>query len=365
MVLELVPPHGATLEDLAAALADLPRLRPELRQPRRSTGTTTTTCSRRRKTVSGRVLWANMLLLFWLSLVPFGTAWIGETQFAPIPMALYGVVLLMCAFSYGFLVSALRAAPGPDRHARGRRWAATARAGSRRSFYARGHPDRVRRAARLVRAVRGRGGDVDRSRTRGSSAGSAGLTPPARRASVGSCVLLAVVVDRARARPRDRHRARRRPGVRGSRARGRAGRPTRRRTSRCGRTVEVDGRAVYLDCRGAGSPTVMLEAGFGAGAGWGPVSTTSPRSPGSAHGTGRGSGGARRAASHRPRDGRRPPRGARGGRGAGPFVVVAHSLGGVYGRLSRRCRGQRTVTRRAFVMIDTYEPDLGSPTTRA
>jgi uncharacterized membrane protein len=64
------------------------------------------------KTVSGRVLWANMLLLFWLSLVPFGTEWIGSTLFAAIPMALYGVVLLMAAFSYYFLVRALIAAPG-------------------------------------------------------------------------------------------------------------------------------------------------------------------------------------------------------------------------------------------------------------
>ena len=64
------------------------------------------------KTVSGRVLWMNMHLLFWLSLIPFGTAWIGETQFATIPVALYGVVLLMCAFAYGFLVNALIHARG-------------------------------------------------------------------------------------------------------------------------------------------------------------------------------------------------------------------------------------------------------------
>ena len=64
------------------------------------------------KTVSGRVLWANMLLLFWLSLVPFATEWIGSTAFAAIPMALYGVVLIMAAFSYYLLVRALIAAPG-------------------------------------------------------------------------------------------------------------------------------------------------------------------------------------------------------------------------------------------------------------
>src|SRR4026208_1697017 len=64
------------------------------------------------KTVSGRVLWMNMLLLFWLSLVPVGPAWVRETQFASFPMALYSFVLLMCAFSYGLLVNSLRAARG-------------------------------------------------------------------------------------------------------------------------------------------------------------------------------------------------------------------------------------------------------------
>jgi len=64
------------------------------------------------KTVSGRVLWANMLLLFFLSLVPFGTAWMGENEFAAIPVALYGVICILAAFSYGFLVRSLIAAPG-------------------------------------------------------------------------------------------------------------------------------------------------------------------------------------------------------------------------------------------------------------
>jgi uncharacterized membrane protein len=64
------------------------------------------------KTVSGRVLWANMLLLFWLSLVPFATSWMGENDFASQPVALYGVVLIMAAFSYYFLVRTLINAPG-------------------------------------------------------------------------------------------------------------------------------------------------------------------------------------------------------------------------------------------------------------
>ena len=61
--------------------------------------------------VSGGVLWANLLLLFWLSLVPFV---MGENHFAPAPMALYGVVLLMAAVSYTLLVRATLKVEGPD-----------------------------------------------------------------------------------------------------------------------------------------------------------------------------------------------------------------------------------------------------------
>ncbi len=53
--------------------------------------------------VSGSILWANLHLLFWLSLVPFVTGWIGENHFDPIPMALYGIVLLMAAIAYFIL----------------------------------------------------------------------------------------------------------------------------------------------------------------------------------------------------------------------------------------------------------------------
>ena len=52
------------------------------------------------KEVSGGILWANLHLLFWLSLVPFTTAWMGENHFAPLPVSLYGVVLFMAAFAY-------------------------------------------------------------------------------------------------------------------------------------------------------------------------------------------------------------------------------------------------------------------------
>ena len=50
--------------------------------------------------VNGAILWANIHLLFWLSLVPFATAWMGENQFAPVPTAAYGVALLMTAIAW-------------------------------------------------------------------------------------------------------------------------------------------------------------------------------------------------------------------------------------------------------------------------
>jgi uncharacterized membrane protein len=53
--------------------------------------------------VDGRILWANLHLLFWLSLVPFVTGWMGENHFAPVPTAAYGVVLLMAAIAYWVL----------------------------------------------------------------------------------------------------------------------------------------------------------------------------------------------------------------------------------------------------------------------
>jgi uncharacterized membrane protein len=59
------------------------------------------------KHVNGRVLWANAHLLFWLSLTPFVTAWMGENSFAPWPVALYGVVLLCAAVAYFILAKTL------------------------------------------------------------------------------------------------------------------------------------------------------------------------------------------------------------------------------------------------------------------
>ena len=53
--------------------------------------------------INGKILWANLHLLFWLSLIPFATGWMGENHFAPLPTALYGVVLLCAAIAYTLL----------------------------------------------------------------------------------------------------------------------------------------------------------------------------------------------------------------------------------------------------------------------
>jgi len=66
------------------------------------------------KGVTGTILWANLHLLFWLSLFPFATGWMGENEFAPLPSAAYGVVLLMAALAYWLLQRAIIAHDGPD-----------------------------------------------------------------------------------------------------------------------------------------------------------------------------------------------------------------------------------------------------------
>ena len=137
-----------------------------------------------------------------------------------------------------------------------------------------------------------------------------------------------------------------------------------------GRVIDVDGRGVYLDCRGAGSPTVILEAGFGAGAGsWGDVLDGV-------------AGFTRTCAWDRPGIGRSDDRGRhstgetavllrsalRGAGESGPFVIVAHSFGGVYARLFAEpappagSPGTGPDAVLALVMLDTYEPDLGLAT---
>jgi uncharacterized membrane protein len=64
--------------------------------------------------VSGPVLWANLHLLFWLSLFPFATGWMGENHFAAMPSALYGLVLLMAAIAYWVLQQTIIATEGRD-----------------------------------------------------------------------------------------------------------------------------------------------------------------------------------------------------------------------------------------------------------
>jgi len=64
--------------------------------------------------VSGGALWANLHLLFWLSLFPFATGWMGQNHFATVPTALYGGVLLMAALAYWILQNTLIAAQGED-----------------------------------------------------------------------------------------------------------------------------------------------------------------------------------------------------------------------------------------------------------
>lgn len=64
--------------------------------------------------VNGRILWANLHLLFWLSLIPFVTGWMGENHFTALPVALYGAVLLMAGLAYFILSRALTAHHGGD-----------------------------------------------------------------------------------------------------------------------------------------------------------------------------------------------------------------------------------------------------------
>ena len=66
------------------------------------------------KRVTGGMLWANLHLLFWLSLLPFATGWMGENHLAPLPSAIYGCVLLMAAIAYWILQSLIIRTQGPE-----------------------------------------------------------------------------------------------------------------------------------------------------------------------------------------------------------------------------------------------------------
>src|SRR5438270_13256540 len=77
------------------------------------------------KRVNGAILWANLHLLFWISLFPFTTAWMGENHVKPAPTIVYGFVLLMAAIAWYVLQSAIMANEGPGsvlRRALGRDW---------------------------------------------------------------------------------------------------------------------------------------------------------------------------------------------------------------------------------------------------
>ncbi|WP_228559353.1 MULTISPECIES: TMEM175 family protein [Myxococcus] len=80
--------------------------------------------------VTGGLLWANLHLLFWLSLIPFTTGWMGENHFAPLALALYGFVLLMCAFAWWLLQACMVAM-----QAGSRRWRWPSDATSRARFH--------------------------------------------------------------------------------------------------------------------------------------------------------------------------------------------------------------------------------------
>lgn len=66
------------------------------------------------KKVNGKVLWANLHLLFWLSLFPFATAWMGENHYETWPVVMYGCVMFMAAMAYFILESTLKKLHGPD-----------------------------------------------------------------------------------------------------------------------------------------------------------------------------------------------------------------------------------------------------------
>ena len=124
MVLEMKVPHGASMEDLEPVLpVFLSYLLSFLyvgiywNNHHHMLHTSAT--------VNGAMLWANLHLLFWLSLFPFTTGWMGENHFAAVPTALYGVVLLMAAIAYYVLQLTIIRAQGPNsilKKAIGRDW---------------------------------------------------------------------------------------------------------------------------------------------------------------------------------------------------------------------------------------------------
>jgi uncharacterized membrane protein len=113
MVLELRPPHGS-------GFADLSPLWPKLLSYVLSYANVAIYWNNHHhllhavERINGKVLWANMTLLFWLSLIPFATAWMGERDPAPVPVAVYGTVLLASGTAYFVLTRVLLGLHAPE-----------------------------------------------------------------------------------------------------------------------------------------------------------------------------------------------------------------------------------------------------------
>lgn len=99
MVLELKPPHGTAVTSLAEVLPGWLRYALSFVYVGIYWVNHHALLDRVAK-VDGAALWANLHLLFWMSLIPYATAWAGENPMAPVPVALYGVVLLLCSISF-------------------------------------------------------------------------------------------------------------------------------------------------------------------------------------------------------------------------------------------------------------------------
>ncbi len=124
MVLEIKVPHGASLQDLAPLVPVFLSYVLSFVYVGIYWNNHHHMLHACRK-ISGTALWANLHLLFWLSLLPFATGWMGENHFERLPSALYGVVLLFAAIAYWLLQKTLIAAEGDEsllRRAIGRDW---------------------------------------------------------------------------------------------------------------------------------------------------------------------------------------------------------------------------------------------------
>jgi uncharacterized membrane protein len=114
MVLEMRAPHDTGPGLSEAAAPGVSQLRSEASSTLASTGTTIIICWHTARHVTGRDSVGQLHLLFWLSLVPFVTAWMGENHFEQQPVALYGVVMMMSGVAYYILTTTLIRHHGPE-----------------------------------------------------------------------------------------------------------------------------------------------------------------------------------------------------------------------------------------------------------